>query len=271
MPSCTAPAVSQLLDSGNATIEAGDTTKATIWLCSAHDIPTSQVRLKQYMAQMEQIAAKEGPVSITTNNSDSFSSAVCQSEDLAEDGKYAEAAEILSALINGQVADDWKQMLQTRIHILKKWHKSGRIELSDYRTFFLETGPEWFHNRTRPIATLWKKKTGPEVERYFLIGALLGARHDSEGQVIVLSAIPDVDGVTNEAAANALLAAGNVLSGSRDLSGAETNWSKVMSRYVGTRAWPEAVFNLGILYKDREEAICRSYRFFRKTFGFRIE
>jgi len=152
------------------------------------------------MAQVEQIAVKEGPFPITSDNSDSFSRAVCKSEDLAEDGKYAEATEILSALMNGQMADDWKQMLQTRIRILKKWHASGRIELSDYRTFFLETGPQWFHNRTRPIAALWKKNTGPEVERYFLIGALLGARHDSKGQVIVLSAIPDVDGVTKEAA-----------------------------------------------------------------------
>jgi tetratricopeptide (TPR) repeat protein len=257
-------AVSQPLDSGNAAFEAGHSTKAAIRLCSAHDIATSQVRLRRYMAQMEQIAAKEGPVSRTTNDSDPFSRAVYRSEDLAEDRKYAEAAEILSALINGQVADDWKQMLQTRIHILKKWRKSGRIELSEYRTFFLETGPEWFHNRTRPITALWKRKTGPEVERYFLIGALLGARHDSEGQVIVLSAIPDLDGVTNEAAANALLAVGNLLSGSRDLSGAESNWSRVMSRYVGTRAWPEAVFNLGILYKEEKKRYVEAIAFFER-------
>jgi hypothetical protein len=94
---------------------------------------------------------------------------------LAEDGKYAEAAEVLSALMNGQIEADWKQMLQTRIGILKKWHASGRIELSDYRMFFLETGPQWFHNRTRPIAALWKKEIGPEAERYFLIAALLGS------------------------------------------------------------------------------------------------
>ncbi len=94
---------------------------------------------------------------------------------MAEDGKYAEAAEVLSALMNGQIEADWKQMLQTRIGILKKWHASGRIELSDYRMFFLETGPQWFHNRTRPIAALWKKEIGPEAERYFLIAALLGS------------------------------------------------------------------------------------------------
>jgi len=52
-----------------------------------------------------------------------------------------------------------------------------------------------------------------------------------------------------------LLAVGNVLQGSRDLSGAETNWSKVMSRYVGTRAWPEAVFNLGILCKEKKRYV----------------
>jgi tetratricopeptide (TPR) repeat protein len=224
----------------------------TTQLWCADDIPTSQVRLRQYMAQVEQIAAKEGPFPITIDNSDPFSKAVWQSEDLAEDGKYAEAAEVLSALINGQMESDWKQMLQTRIHILKKWHASGRIELSDYRTFFLETGPSWFHNRTRPIATLWKREIGPEVERYFLIGALLAARHDLKGQVIVLSAIPDVDGVSKEAAANALLAVGHVLHESGDLSGAETNWSKVMLRYIGSPAWPEAVFNLGILYKEKK-------------------
>jgi tetratricopeptide (TPR) repeat protein len=204
------------------------------------------------MVQVEQIAAKEGPFPITSDNSDSFSIAVCKSEDLAENGKYAEAAEILSGLMNGQTASDWTQMLQTRIHILKKWHASGRIELSDYRTFFLETGPQWFHNRTRPIAALWQKEIGPEVERYFLIGALLAARHDSQGQVIVLSAIPDVDGVSKRAAADALLAIGNVLHSSGDLSGAETNWSKVMLRYAGSPAWLRAVFNLGILCEEKK-------------------
>lgn len=224
----------------------------TTQLGRADGIPSSQVRLRQYMTQVEQIAAKEGPVPITRNNSDPFARAVCKSEDLAEDGKYAEAAEVLSTLMNGQMEADWKQMLQTRIGILKKWHASGRIELSDYKTFFLETGPQWFHNRTRPIAALWKKEIGPEVERYFLIAALLAARRDSEGQVIVLSAIPDLGGVTKEAAADALLAAGNVLHESGDSSGAQTNWSKVMLRYVGSPAWPEAVFNLGILCKEKK-------------------
>jgi len=204
------------------------------------------------MTQVEEIAAKEGPFPITRDNSDPFAMTVCKSEDLAEDGKYAEAAEVLSTLMNGQMESDWKQMLQTRIGILKKWLASGRIELSDYRTFFLETGPQWFHNRTRPIAALWKKEIGPEVERYSLIAALLAARHDSEGQVIVLSAIPDLGGVTNEAAADALLAAGNVQHESGDFSGAQTNYSKVMLRYVGSPAWPEAVFNLGILCKEKK-------------------
>ncbi|MGC2698067.1 MAG: tetratricopeptide repeat protein, partial [Candidatus Angelobacter sp.] len=226
-------------------------THATQLWC-ADSIPPSKVRLRQYMAQVEKIAAEEGPFPITSDYSDPFATAVLKSEDLAEDGKYAEAAEVLSALINGQIAADWKQMLQTRIHILKKWHASGRIELSEYRIFFLETGPEWFHNRARPIAALWQKEIGSEVERYFLIGALLAARHDSEGQVIVLSAIPDVDGVSKKAAADALLGVGHLLHGSGDLSGAETNWSKVMLRYAGLPAWPEAVFNLGILCKEKK-------------------
>jgi tetratricopeptide (TPR) repeat protein len=71
--------------------------------------------------------------------------------------------------------------------------------------------------------------------------------------VIVLSAIPDLGGVAKEAAADALLAAGNVLRVSGDLSGAQTNWSKVMLRYVGSPAWPEAVFNLGILCKVKKQ------------------
>jgi TolA-binding protein len=204
------------------------------------------------MAQVEQMAAKEGPIPITIDNSDPFSMAVRQSEDLAEDGKYEEAAQVLSVLMNGPMASDWKQMLQTRMDILKKWHASGRIELGDYRAFFLETGPDRFHNRSRPIATLWKKQIGPEVERYFLIAALLAAKRDSGGQVIVLSAIPDVHGVAKEAAADALFAVGDVLKSSGDLSGAETNWSKVKSQYVGSRAWPEAVFNLGILCKEKK-------------------
>jgi hypothetical protein len=204
------------------------------------------------MTQVEQIAAKEGPFPITLDYSDPFARAVCKSEDLAEDGMYGEAAEVLSTLMNGQIEADWKQILQTRIGILKKWLASGHIELSDYRTFYLETGPQWFHNRIRPIAALWKKEIGPEVERYFLIAALLAARRDSEGQVIVLSAIPDLGGVTKEAAAGALLAAGNVLHKSGDFSGSQTNWSKVMMRYVGSSAWPEAVFNLGILCKEKK-------------------
>ena len=144
----------------------------TTQLGRADGIPSSQVRVRQYMTRVEKIAAKEGPVPITRDYSDPFARAVCNSEDLAEDGKYAEAAQVLSTLMNGQMEADWKQMLQTRIGILKKWHASGRIELSDYRTFFLETGPQWFHNRTRPIAALWKKGIGPEVDRYFMIAML---------------------------------------------------------------------------------------------------
>jgi hypothetical protein len=144
----------------------------TTQLARADGIPSSQVRLRQYMTQVEKSAAKEGPIPITLNYSDPFASAVCKSEDLAEDGKYAEAAEVLSALMNGQLESDWKQILQTRSGILKKWHASGRIELSDYRTFYLEAGPQWFHNRTRPIAALRKKGIGPEVDRYFMIAML---------------------------------------------------------------------------------------------------
>jgi hypothetical protein len=136
-------------------------------LVRAAGIPSSQVRLRQYMAQQEQIAAMEGPVPITSDYSDPFAQAVCKSEDFAEDGKYAEAAEVLSTLMNGQMAADWKQMLQTRIGILKKWHASGRIELSDYRTFYLETGPQWFHNRTGPIAALWGKNLDPRRRGIF--------------------------------------------------------------------------------------------------------
>ena len=71
--------------------------------------------------------------------------------------------------------------------------------------------------------------------------------------MIVLSAVPDLGGVAKEAAADALLAVGNVLHGSGDLSGAQTNWSKVMLRYVGSPAWPEAVFDLGILCKEKKQ------------------
>jgi TolA-binding protein len=84
---------------------------------------------------------------------------------------------------------------------------------------------------------------------------LLAARHDAEGQVIVLSAIPDLRGVGKDAAADALLALGNVLRGSEDLSGAQTSWSKVMLQYVGSPAWPEAVFKLGILCEEKKQYV----------------
>jgi tetratricopeptide (TPR) repeat protein len=202
------------------------------------------------MAQIEEAAAQEGPFPITRDYSNPFAEAVCKSENLAEEGKYGEAAQVLSPLMTQQLEADWKQILETRIRILKTWDASKHIDLKDYRTFYLETGIGWFHERTRPIAALWKMELGSEVERCVLIGELLAAKRDFRGQVIVLSAIPDIGGVEANTAAKSLFDVGNVLYELGEHSGAETNWSKVMILYPGSPTWPEAVLKLGILCKE---------------------
>jgi tetratricopeptide (TPR) repeat protein len=204
------------------------------------------------MRKLQEIAALEGPY--PAHDPHPIALAAFRSQYQAEQGEFEEAAKTLSVvmpeLTARQIDSTLKQMFQTRIDILKKWDASKRVELKDYRTFFLDTGPQWFHDRARPIAALWTKELGSQVDRYVLIAALLKAKRDTNGQVIALSAIPDIPGAERFSAADALLNVGNVLSESSDSRGAEGNWLRVMESYPKTPAWPDAVLRLGLLYKQ---------------------
>lgn len=223
--------------------------------CLAGQAPPAAPRsnLRQYMARLADLVKEEGPIPLLANGNTAFSRSICQAQILAEQAQYAEAAKVLSGLLNDRLAHDWMQMFQIRIAILTTWHQTGRIELKDYSRFYLETGPHWFHQRTRPIVTLWNMRDVPALEKHVLISSLLEKMGDYEGQALALEAIADLPAADESTKAQALVKAGAARLMKGDAAGAERDWFRVREAYPKTPDWPSAVLKLGSLYKKRQD------------------
>ncbi len=82
---------------------------------------SSAHELHDYMQNLKQQADKEGDISLSAFGSDKFAQDICRSQNFAERGHFIEAATILEGLVIDNIASDWRQMLNKRIEILKKW------------------------------------------------------------------------------------------------------------------------------------------------------
>ena len=58
-------------------------------------------KLRRYFTRLEEVAREEGDIPLQKYGSSKFAQQVCRSQNLAEEGKYLEAAAALSALIDG--------------------------------------------------------------------------------------------------------------------------------------------------------------------------
>jgi len=209
--------------------------------------------LNGYFARLEERVLEESEIPLKEYGSDKFPQEITRSQNLAESGKYLEAAAVLSALLEVEMASDWRAMLTTRVEILKKWAESKKIELSDYRRFYLDTGPQWFRKRAKPIVALWKMNSVDETQKLALLRDLLRKRGDTEGEQLVLKTIATSRHATSDDAANALLEIGNQHYQSGDYGQAEAVWLKVREQFPTSAAWAKAVFNLGVLHKEKGE------------------
>jgi tetratricopeptide (TPR) repeat protein len=205
----------------------------------------------RFMKELQTAAEKQGRIII--NKSDSvFAQKINESQNFVEEGKYVEAVNILETLLNDRMESDWKGMIEKRRDILMKWQNPQGIDLKTYQEFYLETGPQWFHKRLRPITNLWKLRIGSEVDRYFLICALFEKCEDPKGRMIFLEAIPNLDSVPKDRASEALLIVANSLHEKHDVN-AEAYWQRIVRDYPKTPASYKALFNLGILTQSRGE------------------
>ena len=180
-----------------------------------------------------------------------FAPALCHALNLAERGKFAEAASALSPWITDPAAADSRKALRERVEILTKWSESGEIDLGGYREFYLETGPAALRRRVQPILTLWQSDGVPQPDKYFLLADLLERREEVNGQALVLLAIPELPEINPPTAARAFLMAGNTLYRSGDVVSAEQARLRAKRYPPSTPAWPKAVFNLGVLEEER--------------------
>jgi tetratricopeptide (TPR) repeat protein len=219
----------------------------------ALDLPDARREFESYMSSLQDAAHKEGGISPCEHGSDAFAAGVCKSQNLAEQGRFREAASILSGLVRDASAPFSREELETRIRILKKWSESGPADIQDYRRFYLDTGPDWFRTRTRPIIVLWQDKRFADKDKYFLLAALLERKGDMKGEALALLVLADLPRVDEATSARALLAAANALYESGDFLRAEQSWLRVGNSSHNTSAWPKAVFNLGLLEERRND------------------
>jgi tetratricopeptide (TPR) repeat protein len=224
------------------------------WACAAALADTDAGReFQDYMHSLELQAKDEGEIPLSEFGRGAFAEGVCKSQNMAEKGRYAEAADILEALVTDAIAPDWREMLTVRIEILRKWAGTGRVELDDYHAFYVEIGPEWFRKRIPPIVNAFEKLDVPQVEKHFLIGELFRKRGDTKGYILALSTIPVLQEVDEQSATQALLAAGSAYHESGNTRMAEEYWREARKHPVAKSAWTKAVFNLGTLHEERKE------------------
>ena len=208
---------------------------------------------QDYMRDLEFQASKEGEIPLSKFGKSAYAEGVCKSQNLAEKGYYAEAAAILEALVTDEVKSRSQQIPTERIEILKKWAETSCVELEDYRTFFVKTGPDWFRKRITPVVNAFHNQDFPQVEKHLLIAEFLEEMEDTTGYILALSVIPELEGVEKESAAKALLAIGIAYHDIGDAHKAEECWMKVRKHPGVKSVWSKAVFNLGILHKEQKE------------------
>ena len=246
----------------------GFTLNCSAWANQAKPGPLNE--LNQYFIELEQIALKEGDFGPDKHGLSEFAQQIFRSQNLAEKRMYEDAAVILSALLEKEIASDWKAMLTTRLEILRKWMTTRTVELSDYRTFYESTGPEWFRDRAKPIIALWKMEEVNEAEKFLLLRDLLRKRNDKVGEQLILKAIAASSNSTPEVASNALLDAANLHYKSRNYLQAEELWIDTMKKFPDTAAWGKAVFNLGMLHKDQGD-FSRAFEYFTSILSANVD
>ena len=131
--------------------------------------------LARYMEKLTQRAAELGDARLDEYWTSEFGRNVTLGQNLAERGRYSEAADVYRNVLSGEMANDWRQMLGRRLAIAEKWAASGVTSLADYKTFFLEIGA--FQDRLRPIASLWTMEGIDETEQLRLLHHFFEVNH----------------------------------------------------------------------------------------------
>lgn len=217
-------------------------------------------RLDDYMDHLAARVTAEGPIDPAELGAGSFGDTVVQSQNLAEKGQYAEAAQLLLSLIQANVEPGWKEMLETRVEILQRGASAGKLSLEDYQVFFLEVGPQWFHLRLRPILTLWNREDLPKTEKLLLIASLLekqvrlaapsGRKEALIGAATVLEAVPRLSDTNSATAAQSLVRAADARFKLGERDRAQGDLAVVLKAYPDTSSWYDALFRSETIKQD---------------------
>lgn len=211
-------------------------------------------RLFAFMDDFEEKTRDEPPPKeiLLSSNSTELEIDVSYSHLWAEDGRYGDAANTLEHLLRDEKLEpNWIDGIQTRIEILRKWEKTGIVSLDEYKVFFVDLSPPWFGDRMKPLIVLWKIPKVSEAAKYSLLADMMARRGEGLGQFLVLEAIPELDTVTKEESADAMLKIADMVHGAPNNSTAEKMWRRIMREFPQTKSWPIAVYNLGITEQKR--------------------
>jgi tetratricopeptide (TPR) repeat protein len=221
----------------------------------AEDFCCLEEKRAAYMNNLERLSEKQGNAVDFNYGGGSFSKTISESQDFAENGFYEKAEEKLSELLVEGLASDWKSFIEKRIQILQKWKNSEKIEISDYREFYLNVGPEWFRLRAKPIVNLWKNNNFETKDKFSLISDLLDKYGDIDGKVLFLESVADLKGVEEKVTRRALLDAGRTMHKAKKIEQAKKYFEKVEQLYPKTHEYEMSVFYLGLILK--EEGMCQ--------------
>ena len=218
----------------------------------------SKEALDRYMAQLESTARMQDSGILRAASIDDLSRAITSSRGLAASGDYAQAANVLSALLEGELAADSRAMVTARLEILQKWAANGHVELADFRAFYLDTGIESIDRGAMPIVALWKLDGIPALEKYAVLQELCDKRGDRVGKVLILAEKErlDLEAVvasptsSRDEVADALLKLGKHHYRYGECDQAQSAWQRVARDFTGTPAWPEALFKSGSMRKE---------------------
>jgi len=182
---------------------------------------------------------------------DRYWAAMCKVEDLAARGHFTESASILSGEAAKLAPGFQLEPLGKRLEILRKWESGGPASVEDLRMFYVDDAGYMLAEQVGPILTLCASKQIADRDKYPILAELFERRRDPKGQALALLLDASLSG-SGEKGCSALVGAGDAFYELNDLVRAEKAFTEA-SRYPHNfRAWPKAVYNLGILERERK-------------------
>jgi tetratricopeptide (TPR) repeat protein len=205
--------------------------------------------LSRYMQTVAVTAAQETPP--TQPNHDEFSRIINESQTLAEEQRFNEAANRLRPLVSNSLDDFWKSTLTRRIDALERARRNPDIEA--LRAVFWDEQLRWFDKRVRPIALVWRTATRDSAGKVRFIMDLLARREDHHGAGLAAGALVAMPSAPRAHIHDALLVAGQSAFAERDFKAAAQSWGRLVRDFPESPSRFMALYNEGIAHQKAGE------------------